>query len=168
MRFLKLSLLAGFSAMALSGCQIAKTTGKVAALPFKAVYKTGEFTGKTVYKTGELAGKSVYYTGKYAGKGVYETGKFAGKGVYQTGKFAGRTVAAAGKGIYYIGTVPVKITDTALDTTAKVLTVTTQALDVSGKVITTARTIQSVELEAELAAIKGATNILNVVVDAIS
>lgn len=157
MRFLKLSLLVGFSAMVLSGCQIAKTTGKVAALPFKAVYKTGEFAGKTVYKTGELAGKSVYYTGKYAGKGVYETGKFAGK-----------TAVAAGKGVYYIGTVPVKITDKALDTTAKVLTVTTQALDVSGKVITTARTIQSVELEAELTAIKGATNILNVVVDAIS
>jgi len=75
MRFLKLSLFIGFSAMALSGCQVAKTTGKVAALPFKAVYKTGEFAGKTVYKTGELAGKSVYYTGK----GVYKTGEFAGK-----------------------------------------------------------------------------------------
>ena len=109
--------------------------------------------GKTVYKTGELAGKSVYYTGK---------------GVYKTGEFAGKTAVKAGKGIYYIGTVPVKITDKALDTSAKVLTVTTQALDLGGKVVTTARTIQSVELEAELAAIKGATNILNVVIDAIS
>jgi len=157
MRLSKLTLIAGVCAFALSGCQIAKTTGKVAALPFKAVYKTGEFTGKTVYKTGELAGKSVYYTGKYAGKGVYETGKFAGK-----------SVVGVGKGVYYIGTVPVKITDKALDTSAKVLTVTTQALDVGGKVVTTARTIQSAELEAELAAVKGATNILSVVVDAIS
>jgi len=157
MRLSKLTLIAGVCAFALSGCQIAKTTGKVAALPFKAVYKTGEFTGKTVYKTGELAGKSVYYTGKYAGKGVYETGKFAGK-----------SVVGVGKGVYYIGTVPVKITDKALDTSAKVLTVTTQALDVGGKVVTTARTIQSAELEAELAAVKGATNILSVIVDAIS
>lgn len=168
MRFSKLTLIAGACALALSGCQIAKTTGKVAALPFKGVYKTGEFAGKTVYKTGELAGKSVYYTGKYTGKGIYETGKFAGKGVYETGKFAGKTAVNAGKGIYYIGTVPVKITDKALDTTAKVLTVTTQALDVGGKVVTTARTIQATELEAELAAIKGATNILNVIVDAIA
>jgi len=157
MRFLKLTLLAGFSAMALTGCQVAKVTGKVAALPFKGAYKTGEFAGKTVYKTGELAGKSVYYTGKYTGKGIYETGKFAGK-----------TAVNAGKGMYYIGTVPVKITDKALDTTAKALTVTTQAIDVGGKVVTTARTIQSAELEAELAAIKGATNILNVIVDAVS
>ena len=153
MHFLKLTFLVGLSAIALSGCQVAKTTGKVAALPFKAVYKTGEFAGKTVYKTGELAGKSVYYTGK---------------GVYKTGEFAGKTVVAAGKGVYYVGTVPVKITDKALDTTAKVLTITTQAVDVSGKVITTARTIQSAELEAELAAVKGATNILSVIVDAVS
>jgi len=153
MHFFKLTLLAGLSALTLSSCQVVKTTGKVAALPFKAVYKTGEFAGKTVYKTGEFAGKSVYYTGK---------------GVYKTGEFAGKTAVKAGKGIYYIGTVPVKITDRALDTTAKVLTVTTQAMDVGGKVVTTARTIQSAELEAELAAIKGASNILNVVVDAIS
>jgi len=132
--------------MALSGCQIAKTTGKVAALPFKAVYKTGEFTGKTVFKTGELAGKSVYYTGK----GVYETGKFVGKGVY------------------YIGTTPVKITDKALDTTAKVLSITTQVADTGGKVVSVTRQIQAAELEAELAAIRGASNILSVFVDAIS
>lgn len=157
MRLSKFTLIAAICALTLSGCQVAKTTGKVAALPFKGVYKTTQFAGKTVYKTGELAGKSVYYTGKYTGQGVYETGKFAGK-----------TVVGAGKGVYYIGTVPVKITDKALDTTAKVLTVTTQAVDVSGKVVTTARTIQSTELEAELAAIKGATNILNVIVDAIA
>lgn len=153
MHILKLTLIAGFCAVSLSGCQIAKTTGKVATLPFKGVYKTGEFAGKTVYKTGELAGKSVYYTGK----GVYKTGEFVGKTAYNTGK-----------GIYYIGTVPIKITDKALDTTSKVLTVTTQTLDVGGKVVTTARTIQASELEAELAAIKGASNILNVVVDAIA
>ena len=164
MRFIKLTLLAGFSAMILSGCQVAKTTGKVAALPFKAAYKTTEFAGKTVYKTGEFAGKTVYKTGEFAGKSVYYTGK----GIYKTGEFAGKSVIAAGKGVYYVGTVPVKITDKALDTSAKVLTVTTQALDVGGKVVTTARTIQSAELEAELAAIKGAKNILSVFVDALA
>jgi len=150
-------LVTACAVMALSGCQVAKTTGKVAALPFKGVYKTTEFAGKTVYKTGELAGKSVYYTGKYTGKGVYETGKFAGK-----------SVIGVGKGIYYIGTVPVKITDKALDTTAKVLSVTTQAVDMTGKVVTVSRQIQATELEAELAAIKGATNILSVIVDAVA
>lgn len=141
----------------LSGCQVAKATGKVAALPFKAVYKTGEFAGKTVLKTGEVAGKSVYYTGKYTGKGVYETGKFAGK-----------SVATVGKGVYYMGTVPVKITDKALDTTAKVLTLTTHAADATGKVVEVTRQIQAAELNAELAALKGTTNLLRVFVDALS
>jgi len=128
----------------LSGCQVAKTTGKVAALPVKATYKTGE-----------LAGKSVYYMGKYTGQGVYETGKFAGKSVY-----------TAGKGVYYIGTVPVEITDRALDTTSKVLTVTTQAADATGKIVTVSRQIQAYELEAELQAVRKSANILRVFVDA--
>ncbi len=140
----------------LTGCGVAKTTGKVAALPFKAVYKTTEF-----------AGKSVYHTGRFAGKTVMGTGEMAGKTVYGTGKFAAKTVESTGKGIYYIGTVPVKITDKALDTTAKVLTITTQVADVSGKVVEMSRTIQAAELETELMAIKGASNVLKVFVDAI-
>lgn len=44
----------------LGGCAVVKTTGKVAALPFKAVYKTGELTGKGLY---------------YTGKGVYNVAK---------------------------------------------------------------------------------------------
>lgn len=140
-----LALLAS-GAMLLSGCGVAKTTGKVAAFPVKTVYKTAKFTGKTVYGTGKAVGKGVYGTGKAVGKGV----------------------AATGKGIYYIGSVPVKITDKALDTTSKVLTITTKAADATGKVASVTRKIQATELEAELAAIKGATGILSVVVDAIS
>jgi len=157
--FIKRAMLcvAAMSMTGLTGCQVAKTTGKIAALPFKAVYKTGEFAGKSVLKTGEIAGKSVYYTGKYTGKGIYETGKFAGK-----------SVATVGKGVYYMGTVPVKITDKALDTTAKVLTLTTQAADASGKVLEVTRKIQAVELDAELAALKGTANLLGVIVDVIS
>ena len=131
-------------ALTLPACGVAKTTGKVAALPFKAVYKTSEFAGKSVYHTGRLAGKTVY----------------------ETGKFAGKTVAATGKGIYYIGSVPVKITDKALDTSAKVLTLTTKAVDLSGKVVTVTRDIQAMELETELQALKGIKGLLNVFVDA--
>lgn len=107
----------------LSSCAVVKTTGKVAALPFKAAYKTTEFVGKSVWATG--------------------------------------------KGIYYIGTIPVKITDKALDTTSKVLTVTTQALDATGKAVSVTRQIKAAQLDAELAAVKGATNILSVVIDAL-
>lgn len=116
----------------LSACTTAKMAGKVATLPFKAVYKTGE-----------VAGKGVYFTGKTAGKGVYYTGK----GVYNTAK------------------VPVKITNAALDSAAKVLTVSTQVVDLTGKVVTVSRTLQRSELDAYVAQAQGATNVLGVFVD---
>ena len=108
-------------------------------------------------------------TGKVAAfpvKATYHTTKFAGKTVYGTTKAVGKGVWATGKGVYYVGTVPVKITDRALDTTSKVLVVTTQALDATGKVISVSKQIQAAELNAELSAIKGAKNILSVFVDA--
>ena len=141
-----------FAASLLSGCAVAKTTGKVAALPFKATYETTKFVGKSAYKTTEFAGKSVIATGK----GVYKTTEAVGKGVYNTGK-----------GIYYIGTVPVKITDKALDTGSKVLTLTTQMIDATGKAVSVTRQIQAARLDFELSAIKSATNVLSVVVDAL-
>jgi hypothetical protein len=107
----------------MSGCMtVAKTTGSVAALPFKATY----------------------HTGKAVGKGVIGTGK----------------------AVYYVGSVPVKITDKALDTSIKVLTVTTKMVDLSGKVVTVSRQIQASQLEAELSGLSRATNVLSVVVDA--
>ena len=148
------TVIAACAMTGLSGCMVAKSTGQVAALPVKAVYKTGEF-----------AGKSVYHTGKFAGQGVYKTGELAGKSVYYTGKAVGNTAVGMGKGIYYMGTVPVKITDKALDTTSKVLTVTTQAADATGKVVSTSRQIQSAKLDAELGALQGMSNLLSVVVD---
>ena len=108
--------------MMVSGCAVVKTSGQVAALPFKAAYKTAEF----------------------ASKGVLATGK----------------------GIYYVGRVPVKITDQALDTSTQVLVLTTHALDAGGKAVTLSRQIKAAQLDSELAAIQGATNILSVVVDA--
>ncbi len=144
-KFINISI-AVLAACFLSGCIVAKTTGKVAALPFKAAYKTTELTGK----------------------GVVGTGKIAGKTVYGTGKLTGQSLFAVGKGVYYAGSVPVKITDKALDTTTKVLTVTTQAVDLGGKVVTTSRQIQASELETELMAIRSASNILGVMIDAFS
>ncbi len=127
----------------LGGCAVAKVTGKAAALPFKAVYKTGEY-----------ATKGVYYTGKGAGTVVYKTGMFAGKGAYYTGK-----------GAYKVATVPVKVTNAALDTSAKVLTVTTQVVDLSGKVVSVSRTMQRSEVDAYVNQAQGAANIVSVLVD---
>lgn len=121
------------AALALQACVVAKTTGKVAALPFKAAYGTTK-----------LAGKAVYHTGRFAGKSAYATGK----------------------GVYYVGSVPVKITDKALDTTTKVLTVTTQVVGLGGKVMTVSRQIQSSQLDAELASIRASANIVGVFIDA--
>lgn len=137
-------------ACSLSGCLVAKATGKITALPFQAVGKTAEIGGKTVYGTGKLTGQAVYGTGKMA---------------YGTGKFVGKTSLATGKGVYYVGSIPVKITDQALDTTAQVLTITTQAVNLSGQVYVSSRRIQSYELDRELASLRGASNVLSVLVD---
>ncbi len=121
---------------ALGACTTVKTVGKIASLPVKAVFKTGELTGK-----------GAYYTGKGVGTAVYKTGEFAGKGVYNTAK------------------IPVKITNAALDTSAKVLTVTTQVVDLSGKVVSVSRTLQRSEVDGYIAQAQGATNILGILVD---
>ncbi|GHA81990.1 hypothetical protein GCM10009069_01350 [Algimonas arctica] len=124
----------GLAAFSLSGCMtVAKTTGKAAALPFKATY----FTGKTV------------------GKGVVGTTKMVGKGAYATGK-----------GVYYVGSVPVKITDQAMDTSTKILVMTTQVVDLSGKVFTVSSKFHASQLDSELMKFKRATNVLSVVIDA--
>ena len=99
------------SAGLFGGCTVAKVTGKAAALPFKAAYKTGEYTTKGVYFTGQGAGTVTYHTGMFAGKGVYYTGK----------------------GTYNVARVPIRVTNAALDTSIKVLTVTTQVVALSGK-----------------------------------
>ncbi|MEP1229548.1 MAG: hypothetical protein ABJG88_02615 [Litorimonas sp.] len=122
-KHIKTGLIVTLSASLLSGCAVVKTTGQVAALPFKAAYKTTEFVGKGVWATG--------------------------------------------KGVYYVGSVPVKITEKALDLSSDVLTVTTQTLDAAGKAVTLTRKIKAVQLDAELAAIKGTSNVLSVVVDAL-
>jgi len=127
----------------LGGCVVVKTTGKVATLPFKAVYKTGE-----------LGAKGIYYAGKGTGTVVYTTGMFAGKGVYYTGK-----------GTYHVAKVPVSVTNAALDTSAKILTVTTQVVDLSGKIVTVSRTLQRSEVDTYINQARGAANIVSILVD---
>ena len=127
----------------LGGCAAAKITGQAAALPFKAVYKTGEYTTK-----------GVYYTGKGAGTVAYNTGMFAGKGVYYTSK-----------GAYNVAKVPVNVTNAALDSSAKVLTVTTQVVDLSGKAVTVSKNVQRSEVDAYVTQARGAANVLDILVD---
>lgn len=134
--------------VSLSGC---RTTGKVVTAPFKVAAKTTE-----------LAGKTVYHTGRIAAKGTYETGALAGKSVYYTGKGA----LAVGTQLYYIGKIPVQITDKALETTTRFLVVTSHVVDLSGKVVAVTKEIKSIQLDAELRAIREAANVVRVFVDA--
>lgn len=108
---------------------------------------------KTTAKVASLPVKGAYKTTELTTKGVYGTGKFAAKGVYGTGKT-----------VYYVGKVPVEIADGALDTTAKVLTITTTAVDLTGKVVTVSRDIQAYQLDKELSRLKLARNVIKVAV----
>lgn len=99
-------------------------------------------------------------------KATYHTGRLATKGVIGTTRFVGKSAVATGKGVYYVGTIPVKITDKALDTSSKILTVTTQMVDLTGKVVTVSRDIQALQLDAELASLRTAKNVISVIIDA--
>lgn len=97
-------------------------------------------------------------------KATYATGKAA----VGTTKFVGKSAFATGKGVYYVGSVPVKITDKALDTTSKVLRITTQMVDLTGKVVVVSRDIQAAKLDEELGKYRFAKNVISVTVDALS
>ncbi len=112
-----------------------------------------------------LSGCGVHKVVTVPVKGAYKTTKFVGKTAMGGTKMVGKGLWATGKGVYYVGSVPVKITDAALDTTAKMLTITTQAVDLSGKVVTVSRDINATRLEAELSTLKTAKNVLSVFVD---
>jgi len=143
-------------AATLSGCAAVNATGNVITAPIKLTAKTAEVTGKGVYGATKLTGKTV------AGTSV-----IAGKTVIGTGKFAGKTVVGTGKGLYYIGSTPVHIANGALDTSNKVLRVTTQMVDLSGKVVKVSRDIQAFQLENELSKFRGAKNIMDIAVSVV-
>ncbi|MAP94602.1 MAG: hypothetical protein CMK07_06575 [Ponticaulis sp.] len=100
---------------------------------------------RTTAKVVSLPVKATYY----AGKGVYLTGK----GVYKVGE-----------GVYKVGSIPVKFTGAALDTTSDILIMTLMVVNAAGTVSEITRTISTVQLEAELLAIQGATNIIEILV----
>ena len=142
MRAMKFVTLSTISSLVLSGCAI----HKVVTVPAKGVYETTKFVGKAAVGTTKFVGKTAIDGTKMVGKGLWATGK----------------------GVYYVGTVPVKVTNAALDTTAKFLTVTTQAVDAAGSVVTVSKEIAATRLDAELAGLKTAKNILSVIVDVAS
>jgi len=127
---------------------------KIVTVPIKGVYETTKFVGKAAVDTTMFVGEAAVGTTKFVGETAIDGTKMVGKGLWATGK-----------GVYYIGTVPVKITNAALDTSAKVLTLTTQAVDAAGSVVTVSRDIAALRLDAELAGLKTAKNILSVIVD---
>lgn len=128
-----------FAGLALSSCVVTK----VVTAPVKLAAGTTKMVGKAAVGTTKIVGKTAIGGTKLVGEGLWATGK----------------------GVYYMGSVPVKITNAALDTTAKVLTITTQAVDLSGRVVTVSRDVQAARLDAELAGLKSAKNILSVFVD---
>lgn len=99
-------------------------------------------------------------------KATYGATKLVGKGVVGTGKMVGKAVIPSGKGVYYVGSIPVKITDRALDVTTEVLVMTIQAVDQAGKIYNVTRTFQAAQLDAEIMALRGAENIISVLIDA--
>ena len=105
-------------------------------------------------------------TTKVIGKAAVGTTKVVGKTAIGGTKLVGEGLWATGKGVYYVGSVPVKITNAALDTTVKLLTITTQVVNLSGQVVTVSRVISAARLDAELAGLKTAKNIISVFVDA--
>lgn len=125
--------------LGLSSCGV----HKVVTVPAKAAVGTTKFVGKTAVGTTKVVGKTAVGGTKMVGKGMWATGK----------------------GVYYVGSVPVKVTDAALNTTARLLSITTQVVDLTGKVVTVTRVVSASRLDAELAGLKTAKNVLSVFVD---
>jgi len=153
----RLIMTAIIATISLGGCAVAKTTGAVIAAPIKVVGKTTELTGKGVIGATKLTGKTAFGATKLTGDAIVGTSKLAGK-----------TVVGAGKTIYYIGSTPVHIANGALDTSNKILRVTTQTVDLAGKVASVSRDIQAIHLETELMKYRGAANVLSIAVNAVS
>jgi hypothetical protein len=135
-RLVTMLAVAGFG---LSSCGV----HKVVTVPAKAAVGTTKFVGKAAVGTTKVVGKTAVGGTKMVGKGMWATGK----------------------GVYYVGSVPVKVTDAALSTTARLLSITTQVVDLTGKVVTVTRVVSASRLDAELAGLKTATNVLSVFVD---
>lgn len=118
-----------------------------------------------VHKVVTVPAKAAVGTTKFVGKAAVGTTKVVGKTAVGGTKMVGKGMWATGKGVYYVGSVPVKVTDAALSTTSRMLSITYQVVDLTGKVVSVSRVINSARLDAELAGLKTAKNVLSVVVD---
>ena len=86
------------------------------------------------------------------------------KGLWAGAKFAGSTVYHTGKGVYQVGRITVKVADGVLDGTQKTLNLAITTVNAAGSAVRTVRTIQATALEAELAALSRARNVVEVVI----
>lgn len=115
------------------------------ALMLTPLVVSGCAAARTTAKVAAMPVKATYY----AGKGVYLTGK----GVYKVGE-----------GIYKVGSIPVKITSAALNTTSDVLVMTLMVVNTAGTITEITKDIQTLQLNAELQALRGAKNILEILI----
>ena len=84
--------------------------------------------------------------------------------LYNGAKLAGKTVYYTGKGVYQVGKLTVRAADGVLDGTERVLRLTILTADATGAVVRTTREINAAALEAELAALERADNVIEVIV----
>lgn len=168
----KLVIAAGLS-LSVGACG---TISAVATAPVKIVYKGGELGIKGAYNTGRIAAVGTYQSGKLVTKGAYEVGELGAKGVYYTGKYAGKGVLGTldvagnglvktGRGLYYMGTVPLKVTESALTTASGALNITVRVLDAAGQVVELKKNIEMMALSSELELLKQVPNLLDVLLD---
>lgn len=171
----KLVIAAGLS-LSLGACGTLEATSKFATAPVKIVYKGGALGVKGAYQTGKFAAVGTYQGGRLVTKGAYEVGELGAKGVYYTGKYAGQGVLGTlemtgnglvktGRGLYYLGTVPLKVTESALTTASGVLTVTVRVLDAAGRIVELKKDIEMMALSSEIQLLKSVPNLVDVLLD---
>ncbi len=88
-------------------------------------------------------------------------------GLYNGAKLAGKTVYYAGKGVYTVGKMTVKVADGVLDGTERLLRLTILTADATGAVVRTTREISAASLQAELAAIEATGKATEVIIEVI-
>ena len=86
-------------------------------------------------------------------------------GLVSGAKFAGKTVYYAGKGVYKIGELTVRVADGVLDGTERALRLTILTMDAAGSTIRTTKLISSSALEAELALLERTPGVVEVIVE---
>ncbi|MFM2423028.1 MAG: hypothetical protein RL291_1558 [Pseudomonadota bacterium] len=88
-------------------------------------------------------------SGCIVAKGAVGAVKITGKSIY----YAGKGAWMLGKGAVYVAGVPLKVTNAALDTSAKFLTVTVLTVDLAGELVETTSIVARESVDAELKAL---------------